>query len=181
MARLHALELVPDAAGDAAVRDEWQRLRDAGLPSLLDHRSASNAPHVTVLAVPSISERDERLAVALLGPLLPVRVVTSGIAILGGGVVTLARTFDVTDDLTRAVLDLRAATAGHQHPGWLPHLTLARRLPRRDLPRALEVVGHDSVEISLASLRRWNPERGTVRTLAPTANLSGHEGADRRG
>ena len=37
MPRLHALELVPDDAGDAAVRRDWQALRDAGLPSQLDH------------------------------------------------------------------------------------------------------------------------------------------------
>lgn len=166
MPRLHALELVADAAGEAVVRAEWQALRDAGLPSMADHAGAGNTPHVTVIALPSITAADEDRAVALLGGLLPARVVTSGVAVFGGAAVTLVRTLDVTDEVIRAVLDLRAATHGHQHPGWLPHLTLARRLPRADLPRAIDAVGHTSVEVSLGALRRWDPDERTVRTLA---------------
>ncbi len=165
MPRLHALELVADAAGEAAIRADWQALHDAGLRSMLDHNGASNTPHVTVVAMPTVTIQDEERAVALLGGLLPVDVVTSGVAVFGGSVVTLVRTVDMPDAVTRAVLDLRAATSGHQHPGWLPHLTLARRLPRSDLPRALETIGHTSVTVSLTTLRRWDPGLGEVRTL----------------
>ncbi|MFN8196493.1 MAG: 2'-5' RNA ligase family protein [Nocardioidaceae bacterium] len=169
MPRLHALELVADAAGEAPVRAEWQALRDHGLPSMLDHPGATNTPHLTVIALPTVSDADEARAVDLLGPLLPVRVVTSGVAVFGGDRVTLVRTVDLADEVTRAVLDLRAATSGHQHPGWLPHLTLARRLPRADLARAVEAVGHTSIEVSLTALRRWDPDLGTVRTLAQSS------------
>ncbi len=165
MPRLHSLELVADPAGEAAIRADWQALRDAGLRSMLDHVGATNTPHVTMIALPSISSFVEEHAVDLLGGLLPVNVVTSGVAVLGGSAVTLVRTVDVADEITRAVLDLRAATVGHQHPGWLPHLTLARRLPRTDLPRALDAIGHNSVEVSLTVLRRWDPELCEVRTL----------------
>ena len=166
MPRLHALELVADRAGEAAVRADWQALHDAGLRSMLDHAGATNTPHVTVIAVPSVNEADEARAVALLGGLLPIDVVTSGVAVLGGSAVTLVRTLDVTDEVTRAVLDLRAATGGHRHPGWLPHLTLARRLPREDLPRALDAIGHTSLTVRLATLRRWDPDLAEVRSLA---------------
>ena len=168
MPRLHSLELVADPAGAAAIRAEWQALRDAGLRSMLDHAGATNTPHLTVIALASITSVDEARAVDLLRDLLPVNVVTSGVAVFGGSVVTLVRTLDVVDEVTRAVLDLRAATVGHQHPGWLPHLTLARRLPRTDLPRALDAIGHTSVEVSLSTLRRWDPELREVRTLAGT-------------
>ena len=53
MPRLHALELLPDDDGEAAVRADWQALRDAGLPSQLDHAGETNTPHVTVVAVPA--------------------------------------------------------------------------------------------------------------------------------
>lgn len=165
MTRLHALELVADAPGEAAMRVDWQALHDAGLPSMLDHPGATHAVHLTLIAVPAITAADEERAVELLAGLLPVRVVTSGLAVFGGRWVTLVRTLDVADDVTRAVLDVRAATVGHQHPGWLPHLTLARRLARADLPRAIEVVGHASIEVSLDVLRRWDPGQGTVRPL----------------
>ena len=166
MPRLHALELVADGAGEAAVRADWQSLRDAGLPSMLDHTGASNTPHVTVLALPSLSAADEERAVALLGGLLPVEATASGLVLLGGRSPTLARTLDVADEVVRAVLDLRAASTGHQHLGWLPHLTLARRLPRTDLPRALEAIAAEPASVSLTSLRRWDPEAREVRTLA---------------
>ncbi len=135
---------------------------------MLDHEGATNTPHVTVIALASILPMDEARAADLLGVLLPINVVTSGIAVFGGSVVTVVRTLDVADEITQAVLDLRAATIGHQHPGWLPHLTLARRLPRADLPRALDAIGHPSVKVSLRALRRWDPELREVRTLAGT-------------
>ena len=168
MPRLHALELVPDATGEEHLRADWQALRDAGLPSQLDHRGSTNTPHATVVATPTLTAEDEARAVDLLGGLLPIRVVTSGLAVLGGTSVTLARTLDVTDEVTRAVLDLRAATAGHRHAGWLPHVTLVRRLPRGELQRAVDVVGYSSVEVRLTGLRRWDPDRAEVRTLSAT-------------
>jgi hypothetical protein len=171
MPRLHSLELLPDAEGEAVVRRDWQALRDAGLPSMLDHAGATNTPHVTVVAVPAIDEAAEAAAVGLLGPLLPVEVRASGIAVLGRHQLTIARLVDVDDALLRAVLDLRAVTVGHQHPGWLPHLTLARRLPRADLQRAVDaldpagVVADTGTTLSLTTLRRWDPEAATVRVL----------------
>src|SRR6478735_2891076 len=56
MPRLHALELVPDRAGQDLVRRDWQALRDAGLPSQLDHHGATNTPHVTVVSAPVLPE-----------------------------------------------------------------------------------------------------------------------------
>lgn len=166
MPRLHALELLPDAAGEAAVRRDWQALHDAGLPSMLDHAGATNTPHVTVIAVPAIGPDDEARAVELLGPLLPLPVRTSGLAVFGGERLTIARVVDVDDEVMRAVLDLRAATHGHQHPGWLPHVTLARRMPRGDLQRAADLLGAADVEVTLTTLRRWDPDALTVTTLA---------------
>ncbi|WP_210649226.1 2'-5' RNA ligase family protein [Nocardioides sp. SYSU D00065] len=165
MARMHALELLPDEAGRDVVRRDWQALRDAGLPSQLDHRGATNTPHLTLIAAPSLGPLEEQRAVELLGPLLPVEVRAAGIALLGGARVTLVRLVDVPDPLVRAVLDLRAAVTEPQHPGWLPHVTLARRVPRADVPRALDVLGHDDVVLSLSGLRRWDPDAGVVHPL----------------
>lgn len=169
MPRLHSLELLPDETGEAVVRRDWQALRDAGLPSMLDHAGATNTPHVTVVAVPAIGPDDEARAVELLGPLLPITVRASGLAVLGTERLTIARVVDVDDAVLRAVLDLRSATSGHRHPGWLPHLTLARRLPRADLQRAADAVGAGDVALSLTALRRWDPDALTVTPLVRRA------------
>ena len=165
MPRMHALELLPDEAGCDVVRRDWQALRDAGLPSQLDHRGATNSPHVTAVAAPALGVAEEQRAVDLLGPLLPTDVRAAGIALIGGHRVSLVRLLDTPDTLGRAVLDLRGHVPGVQHTGWLPHVTLARRLDRADVATALEVLGHDDVVLSLTTVRRWDPDAGIVTTL----------------
>ena len=165
MPRMHAIELLPDDAGRDVVRRSCQVLRDAGLPSQLDHRGATNSPHVTVLAAPALTADDEQRVRELLAPLLPLEVRVGGIGLLGGRKVSLVRLLDVPDDLVRAVLDLRSGTADVQHVGWLPHVTLARRISRVDVPAALEVLGHEDAVLTVTAVRRWDPEAGIVTTL----------------
>lgn len=163
--RLHALELVPDEAGRSALLDDWQALRDAGLPSQLDHRGASNAPHVTVVSAPLLPQEALDVAEVRLGGLLPVAARLSGLLLLGGERVTIARAVDVDDTVLRRVLAVRAQVPDRHPAGWLPHVTLARRVLRADVPRALEVLAHGGGELVLAGLRRWDPELGAVTTL----------------
>jgi hypothetical protein len=162
--RLQAFELVPDPAGREAVVADWQALRDAGLPSQADHRGATNAPHLTVLAASRLPPDDR--AAEVLGPLLPVRARAAGVLILGGSTVTLARAVDVDDAVVSAVLELRRGAGELPHRGWLPHVTLARRVPRASVGLALKVLGWADVELELTWLRRWDPEAGTVRAVA---------------
>ena len=95
---------------------------------------------------------------------------TSGLALLGGSRVSLVRLFDVPDDLMRTVLALREAVPHRQHPGWLPHVTLGRRIPRTEVGAAIAALRHDPVPLRFTELRRWDPDAGTVRTIATTAS-----------
>ncbi|MBA2952575.1 2'-5' RNA ligase family protein [Nocardioides sp. MAH-18] len=166
MPRLHALELVPDDAGQDAVRRDWQRLRDAGLPSQLDHGSATNTPHLSVVSAPALPDAAIDVAHARLGSLLPVRARAAGLLVLGGARVTVARAVDIDDDVTRRVLAVRVQVPDRQHLGWLPHVTLARRVDRALIQQMVDVLGHEDVVLTLAELRRWDPERGQVTTIA---------------
>jgi hypothetical protein len=166
MPRLHALELVPDEAGREVVRREWQALHDAGLPSQLDHRGVTNTPHVTVVSAPVLPESAVDVARVRLGTMLPVRARSAGLVLLGGRRVTVARVLDIEDDVLRRVLAVRVQVPDRQHVGWLPHVTLARRLDRDDAQRAIDVLGHDDVVLALTELRRWDPELGAVTWLA---------------
>lgn len=169
MRALHSLELVPDEEGQDAVRRDWQRLHDAGLASQLDHRSPTNAPHLTVVAAPSLPDAAIDVATVRLGNLLPVRARAAGLLLLGGGRLTIARAVDLDDDVVRRALAVRVQVPERQHVGWLPHLTLARRVPRADAQRAVDVLGHDDVVLRLTELRRWDPDRGQVRVIASAA------------
>ena len=166
MPRLHALELVPDDEGQDLVRRDWQALHEAGLPSQLDHRGSTNAPHVTVVAAPSLPGAAVDGARSGLGGALPLRVRASGLLLLGGDRVTIARAVDVDDEVVRRVLAVRHLVPDRQHVGWLPHVTLARRVPRADVQQAVDVLGHADAVLTLTELRLWDPDLGRVTTVA---------------
>ncbi len=166
MPKLHALELVPDDAGVEAVRRDWQRLRDAGLPSQLDHPGRTNSPHLTVVSAPALPEEAIDVARVRLGALLPVRARAAGLLLLGGDRLTIARAVDIDDDVVRRALAVRVQVRDRQHLGWLPHITLARRVDRADAHRAVEALGHDDVVLTLTELRRWDPDADRVTTIA---------------
>lgn len=165
MPRMHALELVPDEAGCEDVRRDWQALRDAGLPSQLDHRGDTNSPHVTLAAAPAIGADVARTAADLLAGHLPVTVRTSGVALLGDQRVTLVRLLTVPDAMTRSVLDLRGTLPSVAHLGWLPHITLARRLDPADVGRAVALVSRPDTFLTLSTLRHWDPDANVVHPL----------------
>jgi 2'-5' RNA ligase superfamily len=144
------------------VRASWAALREAGLPSQLDHRGTSNAVHLTLVAAPTIPEVAVEAARRVLVPRLPLRVRVSGLLVLGGSRVTLARAVDVDDAAVDAVLRVRSLVPGRHHPGWLPHVTLARRVPRERVQDAVDVLGWDDTVLSLVELRRWDPDAGAV-------------------
>ena len=171
MPKLHALELLPDDAGQELVRRTWQVLRDAGLPSQLDHRGRTNAPHLTVVSAAELPDEAIDVAAVRLGNLLPVRARVAGLLLLGGERVTLAHAVHLDDDVVRRVLAVRVQVPGRHHTGWLPHVTLARGLSRRDALRAVEALGQvdarpASTELTFTELRRWDPDRDRVTTVA---------------
>lgn len=157
---------MPDLSGQEVVRRDWQALRDAGLPSQLDHPGRTNAPHVTVVSAPDLPDDVVDLARVRLGSVLPVRARAAGLLLLGGERLTVARAVDIDDDVVRRVLAVRVHVMDRQHAGWLPHVTLARRLDRASAQRAVDVLGHDDVELVLTTLRRWDPDRDHVTTVA---------------
>lgn len=165
MPTLHALELVPDDAGRAAVRALWTDLQEAGLPSQADHTKASNQPHVTVVEAEELPDAAIDVARARLRGMLPVTATARGLLLLGGEKVTVALGVDLDDDVVRRVLAVRVQVPDRAHRGWLPHVTLARRVPRADVGRALEVVGSPEIGLRLTEVRRWDPDRGHVTTL----------------
>lgn len=47
---MRSIELVFDDDTESAIRADWVRLAEAGLPSLASHTGASNRPHLTLAA-----------------------------------------------------------------------------------------------------------------------------------
>lgn len=167
---VQSLELVLDETSEAAVRDQWRRLAEAGLPSLAHHQGASNRPHVTLDARDRAGD-DDRLGRA--GLPLPVALRLGGPLLFGtrrGWVLT--RHVVVTTELVALhgrALDLLGAGTSPltASDAWVPHVTLAHGLQPEQVALALEVLGPDP---SLAAVgraaRRWDSETRRVWTVA---------------
>lgn len=168
----HALELSFDAADDSAVVARWNLLRDAGLPSQADHRSMTNAPHLTIVAAQPITPATLDLARDIVLPLLPATVLVRGLVVLGQGArVALAYLAEPDSRLAQAAHQVRESVPNLRHPVWTPHITLARRLPRRLVPDALRLlVEHPLTEITATRLRWWDPELDVVDEITPVSD-----------
>ena len=163
----HALELSFAPAGEAAVIAQWQALREAGIPSQADHRSMTNAPHLTLVAASPVPPATRDLARELVLPLLPVTLVVRGLVMLGQGPrVTLAHLVEPPVAVAEATARLRGSVPELRHPVWTPHITLARRVPRRHLPSALGILAeHPLTSVTADRLRWWDPDLDLVETV----------------
>lgn len=166
---MFSVEVIPDAATEAAIVGQWERLIEAGLPSAGRHPSPSNRPHVT-LAV-----RDD-LDPSGLGGLvdaLPVEFRLGGAVVFAAGDrFVLARQVVVS----RALLALHAETLRLVGPPperyavtaadrWTPHLTIARRMTGEQMGAALSLIGAAPLEGTFRGLRVWDAVERVVTTL----------------
>ncbi len=170
---VHHVDLVPDAAVDAAVRGIWQRLDAAGLPSLAHHRSPSNRPHTTLAVSRSWpGPEGERAVVRLLG-VLPLAARLGAPVLFGRGPFVLALAVVPTQGLLavhRGLAGFLAPAHDHLGPGaWTPHVTLANRLPAGRVGSALEVVVAGRAGLPAAvtfhAARHWDSEARTDEPL----------------
>ena len=161
---VQSVELVLDEALDVLVRDEWDALRDAGLPSQARHTGASNAPHVTI-GVADLVEVEAALAAVDYGAGSPLRL--GGLLVFGGRRSVLSRVVVPSAGLIATHLAVQAALDGAPgrpdttRPGaWTPHVTLARRLDRDQLAAALEVLADRPRELAgtIRGARRWDSD-----------------------
>lgn len=158
---VQSVELLPDAATDAAVRDEWAALRNAELPSMDAVTAATNRPHITLWAGDTLAPgADDALAAMRVTLPLPVRL--GALMCFGRQRFVLVRQVVVDP----ALLDLQAPIArlcgvaddSLVAPGrWTPHVTLGHRLTARQVGLALDVLGgsheHDGYAVGW---RRWD-------------------------
>lgn len=163
-----SIELLLDPAVEDAIRAEWDALAALGMSSLAAHTSASNRPHITLVARTGLARPGtEALAGIRSFP------ITVGAPLLFGSGErrVLARSIVPTAEL----LDLREAIrtavgAGEEAPHtapceWMPHIALARRLRVADVAAALDLIDGD-IRARAHVVRHWDPVTATITTLA---------------
>ncbi|WP_320779908.1 2'-5' RNA ligase family protein [Streptomyces sp. CRN 30] len=136
---MRTIELLPDPVSSRLVREAWERLAAAGLPSQAGHRHPTNRPHLTLATCDDLPAPVwTRLARVLSVPPPPLRV--TALHRYEGRVRVLVWRLDPDPALLAvhaAVWRLLGAAPGtgrlnplHRPGAWDPHLTLARSRDR---------------------------------------------------
>lgn len=173
---VHSVELLFDDDTDAAMRQIWDDLTDAGVRSLAASTSPSNRPHVTL----SVAEHMDGAVDDVLRPLLrmlPFGCTIGAPMLFGRGPFTLVRLLIPSSDLLALQLAVHEACTPHMSPGalphsepghWTPHVTLARRVKQEKLGDALSLraLSRDRRGTAVA-IRHWD---GNNRVEYPIAH-----------
>ncbi|CAN7530860.1 2'-5' RNA ligase family protein [Pseudarthrobacter oxydans] len=166
---MQSIELTFGDSTDSAIRADWARLAEAGIPSLAGHTSPSNSPHITLAAGADMQLPD---TLRNRWQRLPLDISFSGVHIFPArtGTYVLARSVVVTRRLLELHGLLHAGISGALPltlpDAWTPHVTLARRVPAHQLGTAM-----DLLDLRLAGCcteaRLWD---SNTRTLASLSN-----------
>jgi 2'-5' RNA ligase len=171
---VQSLELLLDDGTSAAVREQWDRLAAAGLPSQARHAGDSNAPHVTVAVRTGALPGDLDAEIARAAGPLPLALVVGGLLVFARRRCVLARAVVPSAELlglhagVHDVLEARVATTGPSaaflDPGaWTPHVTLARGLSADQVGVAVGLLSPVAdLAANAVALRRW--DAGARRT-----------------
>lgn len=163
-----AIELLLDPKAEAEIRAEWDALAARGMSSLAAHTSASNRPHVTLVARVGLPKVDPRVLadipsfpITLGAPLL---FGTGERRVLARSIVPAVELIGLRETILTAIGP--GDDAPHTAPGeWMPHVALARRLRVADLAAALDLIG-DDIRAHARSVRHWDPATSLITTLA---------------
>lgn len=155
-----SVELLLDDAAERAVRADWSRLIDAGLPSSGRNPSPTNRPHLTVAVRDDIRlDRLDGLAEAM-----PLPIEVSGMLVFGGAarsvltrhVVASVALLEFHREIARRLGPPEPRYSNTAPDRWSPHITLARGLDAEQLARAVRAVSASFVGGEAIGLRLWD-------------------------
>jgi len=163
---VQSVELLLDPESETRVLRLWTLLFNAGLPSQARHRGASNRPHATLVAVPTLPDGVDGGLVDALAGRLPAVGTWGEVTAFGHGpwtVVWLVEPSAGMRRLQQEVARVCAIPEGHltSPARWTPHVTLARRVSEPDL-NAVRTLVSGPVEAATGmpvlapTVRRWD-------------------------
>ncbi|TRW83265.1 2'-5' RNA ligase family protein [Mycolicibacterium sp. 018/SC-01/001] len=163
---VHSVEALFDDATETAVRELWDGLAAAGVPSQAGHTAPSNRPHVTLTVAEQMDDAVD-VALAPLLDRLPLPCVVGAPMLFGGGrTVTLVRLVVPSAGLLALHAGVHESCLPHVPKGvlphvdpgrWTPHVTLGRSIPPDLLPLALAIPGiARDIHGEITTLRHWD-------------------------
>lgn len=156
-----SIELVFDRDTEEAIRNTWEALAAAGIPS----QAPASRPHVTLAVAEAIApDVDEPLRAVTAR--LPLACVIGAPVLFGRASAVFARLVVPTGELLALHAEVHRCCGPHLMPGpmpnslpdqWTAHVTMARRVGGAQLGRALRIAGRPAqIEGSFTGLRRWD-------------------------
>jgi len=162
---VHSVELLFDAATDAAIRGMWDDLAGAGVRSQAGHTAPSNRPHVT-LAVAVTMDISVNDALQTVLQRLPFTCAIGAPMLFGRREFTLVRLIVPSAKLLSLHSEVHNVCLPHMPEGpmphsepdqWTPHATLARRVPADQLQTALTVKSVSrELSATAVGIRHWD-------------------------
>jgi 2'-5' RNA ligase len=162
-----SVELLLDDAVDTAIRSQWDRLADAGLPTARRAEpSPQHAPHVTLWAGQQLGAAADSVLPQLVTD-LELELVIGGILLFGprrSGWVLVRQVLVSTELLAVQQRVAQVCGSGYGQFGdgrWSPHITLARRVDGDQIDLALRALAHAPAELTatVRRARRWDGDR----------------------
>lgn len=161
---VHSVELVFDPDTEAAVRQIWDALREADIPS----QAPAGRPHATLTVAQHIDAQADVVLTELVDRFpLPCRL--GATLIFGRSAGVLARLLVPTDELLEVQAEvyrlcvpyMDPAPMPHTEPGnWTPHVTLARRIAPGRLTTAVRIAGRPAEIVGqVTGLRHWDGDK----------------------
>lgn len=173
---VRTIELTCEPEFDRVVRTVWDRLADAGLPSLTLNTHPAHRPHLTLAAVGQFPPGAQERIDALLGaPNLPIPVRLTGLLsfsarsrrrVLVWVVVPTAELIGLHTAVWQVLEDAGQPNPLYLPGRWVPHMGLTRRLEPAQLVTALEVLGRlPDLPGNLDAARTYDSDSGITMPL----------------
>ncbi len=181
---VHSIELLLDSQAEAAVREQWRLLDDAGLPT--EHRrdgDVARRPHITLIACEQIAADTAAALSPLLAAAVPMPATIGAPSIFGTAKARRPSLLLVRQVLpTVGLLQLQQAVVAACPPAvdnhflaghWVSHITLGRRFRPEQIADALRVLGPSLAaekgtggrDATVAGARYWQGDRKLAQEL----------------
>jgi hypothetical protein len=137
--------LWPDSTTSRRIRDLWDTLEAAGVPSIATHTHGLHQPHVSLVVAGHLPV-NASLEAVMAAPRKPIRLLIEATGVFPGGFLHLAcvANHSLLDEQRRVhelVRPLVVDPWPHFEPGdWTPHITVGWELTTRQLAQALPMV-----------------------------------------
>ena len=168
---VQSVELLLEPEAERGVVRVWEALSEAGLPSQARHTAPSNRPHTTLVALSDLAAETESAVAAAVRGRLPVDAVWGDVTLFGRGPWVLVRLLEPSDGMRRLQAVLADACGVPDDSlsspeRWTPHVTLARRVARADVDRAVALAtalaqreAPAGMRVVASAVRRWDGSR----------------------